>query len=283
MRHAMKHLDLEGWWLNLPRASHRAEAMRANLTALGLDNRYYRFEAGQGKPGEAAERGLTEGEAGAWWSWLQLLDEASRSEAAIVHLLEDDIELTEGLEVLLHWDGLHGLLAQGSLVCTDGYLNPSQARQILAHPGWGQGWQCITEGLPVPCIGSMLATPDTWGQVHQQLRKHWDANKALAPIDVVLGQIATMTVVTIAPFVTVPRMDLARLSQIRATGDDCLERSRGALTLLRRLLRWPSPGVEETWNGAWDLFWRNQPVSLQVNAVIDTLEGLAIRDGLRPY
>jgi hypothetical protein len=161
----MKPADLEGWWLNLPNALDRAASMLTNLKALALDNRYQRFEAGLGSPAAAAARGLSVGEAGAWSSWLQLLHQASRSKAAIVHLLEDDSELTEGLEALLSWNGLHCLMAQGAIVCTDAYVSPSQAGQLLRHPAWGQDWQCISDGLPVPCIGSMLATPATWRQV----------------------------------------------------------------------------------------------------------------------
>ena len=93
----MKPADLDGWWLNLPKALDRAKSMRTNLKALALENHYKRFEAGLGNPSAAAERELAVGEAGAWCSWLRLLEQASRSEAAIVHLLEDDTELTEGL------------------------------------------------------------------------------------------------------------------------------------------------------------------------------------------
>ena len=283
MSHGMKPADLDGWWLNLPKALDRATSMRTNLKALALENHYKRFEAGLGNPSAAAARELAVGEAGAWCSWLRLLEQASRSEAAIVHLLEDDTELTEGLEALLRWDGLHSLLAQGAIVCTDGYVSPSQARLLLTHPSWSQGWQCITEGLPVPCIGSMLATPSTWQQAHQQLQHHWDAGEKLAPIDLMMGQIQDLRVVTVAPFATIPRMDLARCSHIRQTGDTGLERSREALTLLRRLLRWPTTGAEETWDGAWELFWRSQPVRLQEQAVLDALEGLVQRGHLKPY
>jgi hypothetical protein len=98
-----------------------------------------------------------------------------------------------------------------------------------------------------------------------------------------MGQIPELKVVSVAPFVTVPRMGLARCSQIRQTGDEGLERSREALTLLRRLLRWPAAGTAETWDGAWDLFWRSKPIRLQAHAAVDALEGMVRRGDLKPY
>jgi hypothetical protein len=279
----MKPADLEGWWLNLPEAVDRATTMQTNLQSLGLDEHYRRFEAEPGQPGRAQAMDLSDGEAGAWSSWLRLIQRASISEAAVVHLLEDDTEITEGLGALLHWEGLHSLLGQGVIVCTDGYVSPAQARHLLDHPGWGQCWQCITEGLPVPCIGSMLATPASWGRVHDLLQHHWSQSNALPPIDVLMGQLDALTVVTVAPFVTTPRLDQARSSQIRQPGDACQERSREALTRLRRLLSWPAPAGAQPWDGEWELFWRNQPKNLQQHAVLDALEGLVRRGAIQPY
>jgi hypothetical protein len=91
----MDQAELQGWWLNLPAALSRAETLGGNLQALKLGNVYNRFEASPGQSQAAQLRGLSCGEAGAWTSWLQMMERASCSEATIVHLLEDDTEITE--------------------------------------------------------------------------------------------------------------------------------------------------------------------------------------------
>ena len=99
-----------------------------------------------------------------------------------------------------------------------------------------------------------------------------------------LGQLPReqVPVITMAPFVTLPRLEQARISQIRSAGDLHRERSREALTLLRRLLGWPQQPCM-LWQGEWDLFWRSQPEALQQQAVLDALDGLVQRGELHPY
>ena len=279
----MDRAELQGWWLNLPTAQSRAETLTGNLRALHLGH-YQRFEGQTGDAQEAAARSLSLGEAGAWSSWLQMMEQAGTSQAGIVHLLEDDTEITPGLQRLLAWEGLNPLLEHGAVVCTDGYVSPGQARHLISQPSWGESWHCITEGLAVPCIGSLLARPRTWKQLHALLQAQWHNRAPLAPIDVMLGQLPReqVPVITMAPFVTLPRLEQARISQIRSAGDLHRERSREALTLLRRLLGWPQQPCM-LWQGEWDLFWRSQPEALQQQAVLDALDGLVQRGELHPY
>lgn len=278
-----KEMELEGWWLNLPEAEKRATCISSNLQALGLTSHYYRFEGTYGDPQAAQTRELSIGEAGAWCSWIRMIQKAAKSKAEFTHLMEDDTEITEGLQALLHWDGLHSFIGQGGIVCTDGYVSPAQARHLLSQPSWGHTWQGIVRGLAVPCINSMIATPATWALLLKLLQAHWNKGEILEPIDVQIGKQDEIRIMTVAPFVTIPRLEQARTSQIRKPGDSCMERSREALTLLRRLLRWPTPNSEQLWNGEWDLFWESQSKELQQRAVLDALDGLVQRKELKPY
>ena len=233
---------VEGFWLNLQGDSERSSRMRTQLGSLGLEASYRRFEASRGDAAHASSRGLSPGEEGAWRSWLAMLERAERSPSAVVHLLEDDVEITPALADLLAWPLLQHHLRTSHLVCTDGFVSPGQVRQLLAARRETAGFLVIDQGLRVPCLGSLLAIPSRLAVVRQALQVLWDGPEVLPPIDVALGYLAAQGEVrfcTVAPFVTGPLLASARASRIREPGDPCLERSREALTHLRRILMDP--------------------------------------------
>ena len=276
-------MRVEGWWLNLPEEVGRSEKLSGNLRELDLLKNYKRYEAERGTDKEAKERGLNVGEIGAWKSWLKMMKTASKSEAKIVHLLEDDIEITKGLKVLVEWVYTKKVLEKNNVICTDAYVTPAQARKLIEHREWDKSWQVITGGLRIPCITSVMANPGTWESIYKELNVLWSQKKKLPPIDIAIGQSKAIQILTVVPFVTVPRVKESQLSQIRKEGSVSLERSREALTLLRRLLTWKKGSENSLWNGEWDEFWKKQPHDLQSLAVLDTLEGLMKSGGIIGY
>lgn len=127
------HKSIEGLWLNLDSDPDRAAAIQGRLSDLGLHSSYSRFRAHGGDPEHAAARGLRIGEEGAWRSWLAMMGWAARSAAQVVHLLEDDVEISRGIFQLFAWPELNGYLERFHWLCTDAYVSPGQARQFLSH------------------------------------------------------------------------------------------------------------------------------------------------------
>ena len=275
---------VEGFWLNLQGDSERSTRMHAQLATLGLQARYSRFEASRGDAAHASSRGLSPGEEGAWRSWLAMLEQAERSPSPVVHLLEDDVQITPALADLLAWPLLQHHLRASHLVCTDGFVSPGQVRQLLAARPAAPGFLVIDQGLRVPCLGSVLALPAKLTAVRLALQVLWDGSEALPPIDVALGQLAaqgTVAFCTVAPFVTGPLLASARASRIREPGDACLERSREALTLLRRILMvsGEADAIATEWIGLLQAF---EP-EVQQEAFLDLLDGWIERGLVQPY
>ena len=88
-------VDLQGFWLNLDRCQERAFWMRNRLGALSLSEKYQRIAGVEGDVSQAVSRGLKPGEWGAWQGWIRMLDRASQSSAAVVHLVEDDVDILD--------------------------------------------------------------------------------------------------------------------------------------------------------------------------------------------
>jgi len=277
-------LAWQGWWLNLPQATGRAAFMQDQLDSLGLAPHYQRFPAFAGEPDHAVARGLQPGEEGAWRSWIALLKQAAASDAELVHLVEDDVEITPQLTSLLGWPELAALLDANHLVCTDAYLGPNQARQALEALRQNGGWIAITEGFVSPCICSLLARPAQLPPVIAALERRWQAPGTVPPIDLALGELAhggQLRFTTTAPFVTGPAMEQARSSFIRPVGDASFERSREAMTLLRRLMLAQSDRASLAFD--WLPFWQSLELETQQDALLDAFVGWIDRGSVRPY
>lgn len=233
------HESIEGWWLNLDSDPDRAAAMQGRLSDLGLQSSYSRFRAHRGDPEHAAARGLRVGEEGAWRSWLAMMSRAASSAAEVVHLLEDDVEISRGIFRLFAWTELNGYLERFDWLCTDAYVSPAQVRQLLELLNGLDGFRVVDSGFTVPCISSFISTPHQVSSIYDRLLVLWEGQARLPPVDVALGNLALIgefSFGSVVPFVTGPTPLLARRSNTRKSCDTCLERSREVLTLLRRLL-----------------------------------------------
>ena len=124
-------VDFQGFWLNLDRYDERAIWMQKRLAELHLSSQYIRISGVEGDDEEAASRGLKPGEWGAWLGWIRMLDQASQSSAPFVHLMEDDVDISDSFLSLLRENFLHGVLARQKIVCTDAYVSPRQCLSLL--------------------------------------------------------------------------------------------------------------------------------------------------------
>jgi len=232
-------VGLQGFWLNLDRCGERAVWMRNRLSELGLSVQYQRVAGVEGDVAEAACRGLKPGEWGAWQGWIRMLDLASQSSAPVVHLIEDDIDISDSFLGLLKDGLLSSLIARRHVVCTDAYVSPRQCLGLLYAVAEarreGLQWLEVTGGFKVPCLNSLLMAPDVAGRLCAQLQKILHTPGSLRAVDIAMAKVSNPWS-TIVPFVTSPKLHLASAGETR-TGDEVDSLlSRDALTLLRRSL-----------------------------------------------
>jgi hypothetical protein len=274
----------EGFWLNLLRASERADAMHRQLQSLGVSAHYRRVDGVVGLAAAAAEHGLKAGEWGAWQGWLGLLEAASASPLSRVHLLEDDTEISPQFLALLAWPELEPLLASGYVIATDGYVSPQQAITILqrlqGRDVQQEPWLLIREGLPLPCLNSILLTPASAGRLLHCLRERLVAGAPLPPIDRALGD-ACDGWFTVAPFATGPLMEESLAGATREAHEAPLALSRYGLTLLRRCLMEPCDGLQL--GEALAALMGDLPVGLPAQLVAALLQQLVEQGVVRPY
>ena len=147
--------------------------MRCRLSQLGLSVQYQRVAGVEGDIAEASCRGLKPGEWGAWQGWIRMLDRASQSSASVVHLMEDDVNISGLFLKLVEDDLLYCLIVCRQIVCTDAYVSPHQCIALLHAPaearGDGRQWLEITGSLRIPCLNSLLMAPDAAALLCAQL------------------------------------------------------------------------------------------------------------------
>ena len=232
-------VGLQGFWLNLDRCGERASWIQSRLGELDLSMHYERVSGVEGDVSEASCRGLKSGEWGAWQGWLRMLSRASQSSAPIVHLMEDDIDISDSFLRLVEDDLLCGLIARRQIVCTDAYVSPRQCLALLSAVTEdrvdGRQWLEITSGFKIPCPNSLLMAPHVAGRLCAQLQEISKKGGPLPAVDIAIAKFFSSWS-TIVPFVTSPKLHLASYGATRSEGELDSLLSRDALTLLRRSL-----------------------------------------------
>lgn len=166
-------VGLQGFWLNLDRCGDRAAWMQSRLGELGLSAQYQRVAGVEGDAAEASCRGLKLGEWCAWQGWIRMLEQASQSSAAVVHLMEDDVDISDSFLKLVEVELLHELLARQKIVCTDGYVSPRQCLALLRAVAEarrnGHSWLAITSGFRIRKLnGWWKSSPITWRRMRDE-------------------------------------------------------------------------------------------------------------------
>ena len=232
-------VSLQGFWLNLDRCEERAVWMRNRLGELALSGQYQRVAGVEGDFAEASCRGLKPGEWGAWQGWIRMLNRASQSPAAVVHLMEDDVDISDSFLRLIEDDLLCGLMARRHIVCTDAYVSPRQCLALLDAVAEasrdGRQWLEVSGGFKIPCLNSLLMAPSVAGRLCAQLQEISNKAGPLHAVDVAMAEVSNPWS-TIVPFVTSPKLQLASAGATRAEEESASVLSRDALTLLRRSL-----------------------------------------------
>jgi GR25 family glycosyltransferase involved in LPS biosynthesis len=116
-----------GLYINLDRSVARRAAMDEQLSALGLTDRYSRFGAVDGRTLPPSRGGLRHGELGAFFSHMRALESAKGSRGAAIHIMEDDVQLSEHVRPVIEDAIGAGLFQRFDILFTD----------ILAPPHLG--------------------------------------------------------------------------------------------------------------------------------------------------
>lgn len=116
-----------GLYINLDRSTARRAAMDEQLAGFGLKDRYSRFAAVDGGMLPAPRSELRTGELGAFFSHMRALESAQGSRGAAVHIMEDDVLLSEHVRPVIEDAIDAGLFQRFDILFTD----------ILAPPHLG--------------------------------------------------------------------------------------------------------------------------------------------------
>ncbi len=108
----------QGLYINLDRSSERRQQFEKQLTDLGIQNRYARFSAVDGKTLIASGSPLKPGEVGAFLSHYQALEQV-RDMGKCVHILEDDALLSEHVVPVIEDAIAENLFERYDLLFTD--------------------------------------------------------------------------------------------------------------------------------------------------------------------
>ena len=148
-----------------------------------------------------------------------MLSRASQSSAPIVHLMEDDIDISDSFLRLVEDDLLCGLIARRQIVCTDAYVSPRQCLALLSAVTEdrvdGRQWLEITSGFKIPCPNSLLMAPHVAGRLCAQLQEISKKGGPLPAVDIAIAKFFSSWS-TIVPFVTSPKLHLASSVETRS-------------------------------------------------------------------
>lgn len=212
-------LPYQGYYINLDRSADRRRAIESQLQHLGLQQRYARFPAVDGRALGSSVYQRKPGEVGCYLSHLGVL-EAGRQHDAHLHVVEDDVLLCRSLGRSLEAIIAQGLLAAYDLVYTNTLVpfKPALVREYLRiHERAPRD----AAGRPVGCElfdlrGKMYATHSSYlvnkhsvEKIADHLRRHAAAGMQM-PVDIHLKNLineGALRAACTVPFLTGIRLD----------------------------------------------------------------------------
>ena len=177
---------IKGYYINLESSQERKAALTENLQSLGIENGYKRFNAIKGDPSEAKKLNLKAGELGLWNSWISLLrqeTENTEKDYRYLHIMEDDVVLSEtttkALAVLYKHD------EDFDMLFTDMYVNPNVHSQL--------GKYCkklirkekvsIEKDIYTGCTSSVILKRESLQKIYDLLNNHINGQDKKIPLD----------------------------------------------------------------------------------------------------
>lgn len=240
---------LEGYYINLDDSLDRKDSLISHLQELGLENYYQRFAAPTLNSEEKKNlRGLkTLGELGIWKSYITLLDSISLEKALpdFVHIIEDDTRLNVSFYKILssflnmvHDDGNTGSV---DIFFLDYFLDTSLFEKIAKRQNSNSQayYEFLDSSFYLACLSSLLIRRSSVPLILKCLKKVFDSEAALLPIDLALRNVlrtGEVTALLLSPPVSSPGWNSSQVSTIQTSADPDLYRSMLAYILLRMCL-----------------------------------------------
>ena len=123
---------IRGRYINLASSVDRKKILTENLTNMGYQHVYTRFNAFEGDENKNDRKGLSKGEHGIWKSWIELLKQEERDKQKhdydYLHIVEDDAVISR--EFFKFTDELPKERLKAGIVVTDMYTNISIYREL---------------------------------------------------------------------------------------------------------------------------------------------------------
>ena len=234
---------LRGRYINLENSHARKIQIEKQLTTLGQQNNYKRFEAIRGDDVEASKRNLRAGELGIWKSWIKLLSEESIDDEQyeFLHIIEDDCILTKELYKVI--ENSRSISPNYDLLVTDMYVNPSIYRYLAKSAAINKKNKKveILRSIYTGCTASVIIPKDKIKKLRNLLAVEYNKTNKLVPIDNLLIRLLKekqiKTGVTL-PFITSISPDSITNSTIQpgANERDKITKTQEVCYLLRKQL-----------------------------------------------
>lgn len=236
---------VRGFCLNLPEQRQRRERLLRHLAGLELPGPYVLFAAQRGEVDPAARCGLSPGEDGLWRSVLALLTQLTQDPALafvdLVHIVEDDVELSPAFCQWVADLDPEGLPPDLDLLFTDMYMGPTvfPLRAAFFEGAFAENrmrWLAGSEYTG--CTSSWLIRVGCLSRVLQLLRQAFERPRRI-PIDnqlrqyLVGGQLQGAVSV---PFLTSIDLESQAVSAIQDQSDRAVAATARVADLLRRRL-----------------------------------------------
>lgn len=245
--------SVRGFCLNLPQQQQRRERLQRHLAGLGLPGPYTLFAARRGAVDPVERRGLSLGEDGLWRSVLDLLTQLTSGEALagvdLIHLVEDDVELSPEFCRWVADLDFAGLPQDLDLLFTDMYMGPAvfSRRWSFFESAFAENrmhWLAGSEYTG--CTSSWIIPVARLPRVLRLLRQGFDRPQRI-PIDNQLRQCLQEGLLQGAisvPFLTSIDLASQAVSAIQDQSDRAVVATARVADLLRRRLSVLRDGCE---------------------------------------
>ena len=208
---------IRGRYINLASSTDRKRILTENLTNIGCEHVYTRFNAFEGDENENDRKGLSKGEHGIWKSWIELLKQEEKYKQKhdydYLHIVEDDVLISR--EFLKFADELPKERLKPEIIVTDMYTNISVYKELK---------KTVYENIRkkderyrlldayTGCLSSCLLHRSAISNVLHRLEKEFKTSSELIPLDNYLRRESLKKEIRI--YCTLPYLTTVHISSI---------------------------------------------------------------------
>lgn len=228
---------IRGRYINLASSVDRKKILTENLTNIGYQHTYTRFNALEGDENENDRKGLSKGEHGIWKSWIELLKQEEKDKQKhdydYLHIVEDDVVISR--EFFKFTDELPKERLKAGIVVTDMYTNISVYKELK---------KTIYENIRkkderyrlldayTGCLSSCLLHRNIISNLLQKLEKEFTTSSELIPLDNYLRRESLRKEIRI--YCTLPYLTSVHISSISESTIQNRQKEPRAITISQK-------------------------------------------------